>query len=311
MLQATATRLDGLAELRFPYLICGAAHASEAIDQLRTVGREPEVTVAEPVGRNTAAAIAAAALIAPREAVLVVLPADHIVTDVAAFRKAMQVAIGAATGGLLVTFGVIPTRAETGYGYIEANGEAEVRHIIDFVEKPDADTAAQYLAGGRHFWNSGMFVVRPDVALDEMRRHAPGIVDVVGRSISGQGGPMIHPGPEFGHVVSVPFDVAVLEKTDRAVMVPLDGGWSDVGTWRSLWEVSDRDTDGNVIMGEVVTDGVRDSYVRSDGRPIVVMGLDGVVVVDTGDVLFVAGMDRAQEVRGLVERLDREHPELG
>lgn len=311
MLQATATRLDGVSGLGAPYLICGASHVTEAIDQLRAVGREPAVTVAEPVGRNTAAAIAAAALIAPREAVLVVLPADHIVIDLAAFRTSMQVAIGAASDGNVVTFGVVPTHAETGYGYIEAGDDTEVRQITEFVEKPDADTAAHYLAGGRHFWNSGMFVVRPDVALDELRRHAPGVVDVVGRSMAGQSGPVIQPGPEFGHVVSVPFDVAVMEKTDRAVMVSLDAGWSDVGTWRSLWEVSDRDGDGNVLAGDVVAHGVRDSYVRSSGRPIVVLGLDGAIVVDAGDVVFVAGMDRHQEVRELVERLDRDRPELG
>lgn len=312
MLQATATRLDGIDGLEAPYLVCGAAHATEAIAQLRSVRREPTLTVAEPVGRNTAAAVAAAALLAPSDSVLVVLPADHIVTDLAAFREAMRTAIECAAAGDLVTFGVVPTRAETGYGYIEASdGEGASRRITEFVEKPDAATAARYLTGGRHFWNSGMFVFRPDVALDEMRRHAPGIVDVVGRSLEGQQGPILHPGPEFGHTVSLPFDVAVMERTDRAVMVPLEAGWSDVGTWRALWEVSDRDRDGNVLSGPVVTDAVRDSYVRSQGRPVVVMGLDGVVVVDAGDVVFVAGMDRAQEVRELVERLDRQHPELG
>lgn len=311
MLQATATRLDGIAGLRAPYLVCGAAHADEAIDQLRAVGREPAVTIAEPVGRNTAAAIAAAALVAPRDSVLVVLPADHIVTDLAAFRTAMQVALSEASDGNLVTFGVVPSRAETGYGYIATEGETDVRRITEFSEKPDADTAHRYVTGGRHFWNSGMFVFRPDLVLDELRRHAPGIVDVVGRSMAGQDGPVIHPTAEFGHTVSVPFDVAVMEKTDRAVMVPLEAGWSDVGTWQSLWEVSDRDSHGNVTVGDVVTDGVRDSYLRSAGRPIVVMGLEGAVVVDAGDVVFVAGMDRAQEVRDLVERLDREHPELG
>lgn len=311
MLQATATRLDGTADLAPPYLICGAGHATEAIEQLRAVGREPAITVAEPVGRNTAAAIAAAALIAPPESVLVVLPADHIVTDLAAFRTAIRTAVDSAAAGHLVTFGVVPTRGETGYGYIEADGDGDARQIVSFVEKPDAGTAARYVAGGRHYWNSGMFVFRPQSALAEMRRHAPGLVDVVGRSLAGQTGPIFHPGPEFGHTVSEPFDVAVMEKTDRAVMVPLEAGWSDVGSWRSLWEVSDRDARGNAIAGDVVTHGVRDSYVRADGRPIVVMGLDGAIVVDAGDVVFVAGMDRAQEVRELVERLDRDHPELG
>lgn len=310
LLQATATRLVGLEGLAPPIVVCGAGHADSVLEQLAAVGQEPMVTVAEPVGRNTAPAITAAALVAPPESVLVVLPSDHIVTDVASFRRAVAVATEAAEGGKIVTFGVVPTRAETGFGYIEAPTEGPVRPIVDFLEKPDVETATRLVDGGRHFWNSGMFVFRPDVVLDEIRRHAPGIVEAVRRSLASVSGPIRHPGPEFANALSVAFDVAVMEKTDRAVMVPLDAGWDDIGSWRSLWEVSDRDHDENVLVGDVITQETHRSYVRSDGRPVVVLGLDDVTVVDAGDVVFVASMRHAQNVRDLITLLDKTRPEL-
>ena len=311
MLQATATRLDGIDDVTGALLVCGADHADAAISQLEAIGRPPLVTITEPVGRNTAPAIAAASLVAPDDSVLAVLPADHIVTDLAAFRAAMQTAVEAAAKGNLVTFGIVPTRPETGYGYIETEGDGPYRPIARFEEKPDRATAERYVADGRHFWNSGMFVFRPPVVLDEFRRHAPGLIEVVSRALSGQSGARIAAGAEFAHAASVAFDVAVMERTERAVMVPLDAGWSDVGSWQSLWGVSDTDADGNAVIGDVVVQSTTNSYVRSDGRPVVVLGLDGAVVVDAGDVVFVASMDRAQEVRDLVDRLDRDRPDLG
>jgi len=310
MLQAAATRLTGIPDLSDPIVVCGRDQTEVIREQLAAVGCEPMVTVAEPVGRNTAAAIAAAAMVAPAESVLAILPADHIVADVVAFRESMAVAVGAAADGHIVTFGVHPTRAETGYGYIEALEGGDVRSIVEFVEKPDSETARRYVESGRYFWNSGMFVVRPGVVLDEMRRHVPGIVDAVGRSLSPPEGGVIQAGPEFADALSLPFDVAVMEKTARAVMVALDAGWDDVGSWRSLWEVSDRDRDENVIVGDAVVDEVHRSYVRAADRPIVVLGLDDVVVVDAGDVVFVSSMRHAQDVRHLVARLDRDRPEL-
>ncbi|MEX2653956.1 MAG: sugar phosphate nucleotidyltransferase [Acidimicrobiia bacterium] len=310
LLQATATRLAGIAGLASPIVVCGIGDAEEVLEQLAAVGQEPMVTVAEPVGRNTAPAIAAAALVAPSESVLVVLPSDHIVTDVASFRRAVAVATEAAEGGKIVTFGVVPTRTETGFGYIEAPLGGPVRPIVDFLEKPDSETATRLVDGGKHFWNSGMFVFRPDVVLDEIQRHAPGIVEAVRRSLASASGPIRHPGPEFADAPSLPFDVAVMEKTDRAVMVPLDAGWDDVGSWRSLWEVGDRDRDENVLVGDVITHDTHRSYVRSDGRPVVVLGLDDVTVVDAGDVVFVASMRDAESVRALIALLDKNRPEL-
>lgn len=311
MLQATATRLDGIDDLEPPILVCGAGHATEARAQLEAVARSPQLIVAEPVGRNTAPAIAAAALLAPPDSLLVVLPADHIVTDLPAFRSSMHTALQAAAGGDLVTFGVVPTRAETGYGYIEVTGEVAPFDVVEFLEKPDGVTAARYVADGRHYWNSGMFVFRPEVVLSELRRHAPGIVEVVAQSLEGASPPVVTLGPEFASIRSIPIDVAVMEKTDRAVMVPLDVGWDDVGSWRSLWEVSDLDTEGNAVVGDALLRATSNSYIRSDGRPVVILGLDEVVVVDAGDVVFVASMDHAQDVRAVVDEIDRERPELG
>jgi mannose-1-phosphate guanylyltransferase/mannose-6-phosphate isomerase len=310
MLQATATRLTGVPELTRPIVVCGRGQTEVVLEQLASVDCQPMVTVVEPVGRNTAAAIAAASLVAPSESVLVILPSDHIVGDVVAFRESMTVAVGAAADGHIVTFGVQPTRPETGYGYIEALEGGDVRSVVEFVEKPDARTASRYVESGRHFWNSGMFVVRPDVVLEEMRRFAPGIVEAVNKSLSPPRGGVIEAGPEFAEALSVPFDVAVMEKTARAVMVPLDAGWDDVGSWRSVWEVTRRDHDENVILGDVVVDEVHRSYVRAADRPIVVLGLEDVVVVDAGDVVFVSSMRHAQDVRDLVARLDRDRPEL-
>lgn len=313
MLQATATRLAGVEGVTRPIVVCAASHAALAVDQLREVGQDPLVTISEPEGRNTAPAIAAAALAAPSDSTLVVLPADHIVADVVAFREALAVAVEAAAGGGLVTFGVTPTRAETGYGYIRATatvGDGVVRAIDSFVEKPDLTTAESFLRDGDHFWNSGMFVFRRDVVLDELRRHVPGVVEAVWRSLEGADGPMIELGPAFSTALPVPFDVAVMEKTRIGVMVPLVAGWDDVGSWRSLWAAGDRDADDNVTIGDVIVWDTKRSYARGFDRPVVVLGLDEVVVVDAGDVVFVASMERAQDVRDLVRRLDDTRPEL-
>jgi mannose-1-phosphate guanylyltransferase / mannose-6-phosphate isomerase len=311
MLQATVARLSGIGDVTDPIVVCGRDQIDQIHEQLAAIGCQPSLTVAEPAGRNTAPAITAAALLAPRQSVLAILPADHVVADTAAFQQAMAVAVGAAEEGKIVTFGVVPTRAETGYGYIDASGEGPVRLITAFVEKPDSDTASTFVHSGRHFWNSGMFLAMPAVILDEMRTHAPSIVETVDRSLTDRTGPVVHPGPEFENALSLPFDVAVMERTERAVMVVLDAGWSDVGSWRSLWEISDRDNDENVILGDAIVADTHRSYVRSYDRPVVVIGLEDIAVVDAGDVVFVASMRHAQDVRAMVERLDRERPELG
>ena len=310
MLQSTLLRMSGVEDIAAPIVVCGAAQVDEIAAQLAEIGTTSQLMVAEPVGRNTAAAIAAAALVAPPEATLVILPADHVVSDHQAFRLAMGRAVDAAAAGSLVTFGVVPTRAETGYGYIAADGDGDLRPIRAFVEKPDAETALAFVEGGAHFWNSGMFVFRSEAVLSEFARHAPEILEAVRLSLRPPSGGRVEVGPEFAEAPAVPFDVAVMEKTDRGVMVPLAAGWDDVGSWRSLWEIGRRDDDDNVVVGDVVAHDTRRSYVRSDGRPVVLLGLEDVAVVDAGDVVFVSSMRHAQDVRDLVERLDRERPEL-
>jgi mannose-1-phosphate guanylyltransferase/mannose-6-phosphate isomerase len=310
MLQSTLLRMSGVEGLAPPIVVCGVDQLDVIADQLAEIDATPQVMVGEPSGRNTAAAIAAAALVAAPGTILAVLPADHVVSDLETFRRAMDRAVEAAAGGGLVTFGVVPTRPETGYGYISAHGDGDLRPIRAFVEKPDAETAGAFVEGGAHFWNSGMFVFRTDSVLVEFERHAPAVVDAVRRSLRPAVGGRVEAGPEFEEAPAVPFDVAVMERTDRGVMVPLAAGWDDVGSWRSLWEIGGRDGDGNVAVGDAVLHDTRGSYVRSHGRPVVVLGVEDVVVVDAGDVVFVSSMRHAQDVRRLVERLDEERPEL-
>lgn len=309
MIQQTATRLAGVPGVQPPMVVCNRLHVASIVSQLDEVGARPSTVVAEPTGRHTAAAVTAAALAAPEDAVLAVLPADHVIADREALQVALGTAVDAAGEGWLVTFGIVPERAETGYGYIEAADGTEVRRILEFVEKPDADTAAAFL-DGRHFWNSGMFVFRVDVVLDELRRHAPEIVESVSAAMRPPVDGVVTLGPTFSDTPAVPFDVAVMERTDRAVMVPLDAGWDDIGSWRSLWETARRDADENARVGDVVAVDAHRSYLRADGRPVVVLGLDDVVVVDAGDVVFVASMQRAQDVRDLVGFLDEHRPDL-
>ncbi len=306
MVQATVERLPDRASR--PLVVCNASHADAISEQLAEIGREPELLVAEPVGRNTAPAVAAAAFLAEPHAILVVLPADHVIADVEAFRKALDVAVEAAGQGHLVTFGVVPDRPETGYGYIEV-GEAHDgwRRVERFVEKPDRTTAAVYVGSGRHLWNSGMFVFKASEIRSELERHAPEVVTAVDRALAdaSREGRLLRLGAAFAEAPSVSIDYAVMEKTDRAVVVPLDAGWSDVGSWAALWEISERDQDDNVVMGEAEVLDVHRSYVRSEGRLVAVVGVDDVIVVDTGDAVLVAARDRAQDVKRLVDRLAR------
>lgn len=309
LIQDTVTRMVGLPDVTGPMVVCNARHIDEIRHQLAAVGVPPTVLVGEPVGRHTAAAIAAAALVAPDDAVIAVLPADAAITDVGAFRTAMGVAIEAARAGSVVTFGVVPDRPETGYGWIRASGEGGARTIEEFVEKPDEERALSML-DGRHFWNSGMFVMRSDVVLDELRRFVPALVETVASAVVDPVGGVVELGASFSDAESVAFDIAVMERTDRAVMVPLDAGWDDVGSWRALWERAAQDERGNATTGDVVLDDVSGSYVRASGRTVVVSGLEEVLVVDAGDVVYVGSMDAAADVRRLVADLDRERPDL-
>lgn len=305
MIQATAQRLAGLPSLAPPVVVCGERHGDAIREQLREIGVSPSVVIREPVGRNTAPAVLLAALACQPEDMMLVLPADHVVTDSESFRAAVELAITAVEEGALVAFGVTPTRPETGYGYIRSRaGDGSPRPIEAFVEKPDLATAEGYVADGRHLWNSGMFAFRAGLVLEEIARLAPAVYDAVVASVNGRvGGGDVRPGARFDDAPSISFDHAVMEHTDRAVVIPLDVGWSDVGSWSTLWEIEDKDDLGNVVRGDAVVHDVERSYVRSDGRLVAVIGLDDVVVVDTGDAVLVAARDRVQDVKAIVEHL--------
>jgi len=319
LLRATHDRLAGMAsDLGRPIVVCNERHRFLVEAQFHESGVEP-LLLLEPVGRNTAPAATVAALVASQvsdeDALLLVLPSDHVVRDVAAFTDAVLAGIPSAASGNMVTFGVVPDRPETGYGYIEADPGGGARPVQRFVEKPDLATARAYLESGRYFWNSGIFLFRAAAFLGEMARYAPDILGASQKALADA--------CEAGRVVEIDrtifaacrsdsIDYAIMERTDRAVVVPLDAGWSDVGSWAALHEISSRDAAGNHVQGDVVLLDCRDSYIRAESRLVAVLGVDQCVVVETKDAVLVAPKQRAQDVKQLVELLDaRKRPEVG
>jgi mannose-1-phosphate guanylyltransferase / mannose-6-phosphate isomerase len=289
------------------------------VDTLDEVASEipagrPRLLIGEPIGRNTAAAVAAAALVATPDEVLLVLPADHHVVDVAEFRKALERAVVIAGEGRLVTFGVVPTRPETGFGYIVPAPSAldpalDARPIDRFVEKPEASTATDLIAAGA-LWNSGMFVFPVTLLLEEMARYAPEVLKHVEEAVRSavSHGDTIALGREFESAPALPIDTAVMERTDRGAVISLGAGWNDVGSWESLWELGDHDDDGNVAVGDVVTLDASNSYLRSEGPLVAAIGVEGLVVVATEDAVLIVPRERAQEVKALFEMI-RARPE--
>lgn len=313
MLQATIRRLEGL-ETALPRLICNEQHRFLAAEQLRTLGMEQAKILLEPMGRNTAPAIALAALQVCAESedpILLVLAADHLIGDVAAFHSRIQVALPLAAAGKLVTFGIVPTHPETGYGYIE-KGSAFCEDgfaVKRFVEKPDLVTAEDYLASGRYFWNSGMFMFRAKRYLEELQLFRPDILEACQKALDG-GAQDLH----FTRVDQAAFaacpedsiDYAVMEKTEDAVMVPLDAGWNDIGSWSALWDVGSKDAEGNVFKGDVIGQGVRNSYVHAENRLVAAVGVENLIVVETKDAVLVAHKNQIQDVKKIVERIKKD-----
>ncbi|WP_272880931.1 mannose-1-phosphate guanylyltransferase/mannose-6-phosphate isomerase [Pseudomonas fragi] len=310
MLQATIQRLDGLGAA-LPRLICNEQHRFLAAEQLRLLGLEKAGILLEPVGRNTAPAIALAALQACSEAedpILLVLAADHLIKDVEAFQTCIQTALPLAQDGKLVTFGIVPTHAETGYGYIEQGIDVGVGgfEVSRFVEKPDLVTAQEYLANGSYFWNSGMFMFRASRYLEELETYRPDILAACRAALAGGSQDMHFTRVDEAAFAACPddsVDYAVMEKTADAVMVPLDAGWSDIGSWTALWDVSDKDQQGNVFKGDVLNQQSRNTYVHADSRLVATVGLDDLVIVETKDAVLVAHKDHVQDVKKIVEQL--------
>jgi mannose-1-phosphate guanylyltransferase/mannose-6-phosphate isomerase len=309
MLQETLLRLRAFSgEFEPPLLVCNEAHRFLAARQLEAIGLRPRILL-EPAGRNTAPAVALAALLAEREggALLLVLPADHVIRDAQALAAAVEEALPAAADGRLVTFGIVPTSPETGYGYIRAeSGDGPVRPVQRFVEKPDRATAAGYLAAGDYFWNSGMFLFSSKAYLDELARHAPALHAAVEQAMQGAAlsGQVLRPDSEaFLACPSDSIDYAVMEKTRLASVVPLDAGWSDVGSWAALQAEERTDERGNTLLGDVTAVDCRDTFVRAEHRLVTAVGLEGCVVVETKDAVLVVPAARAQDVKALVDVL--------
>ena len=313
MLQETLQRLDGSSAAN-PIVICNDAHRFLVAEQLRQMGGDHGGIILEPVGRNTAPAIALAALHAMQtddDPVLLVLAADHLIKDSAGFQAAVSKANELAMEGNLVTFGIVPDQAHTGYGYIKGGEAIGVGMKVDeFVEKPDLATAQQYVDSGNYFWNSGMFMFKASVYLAELKKHAPEMYSICEQAIASESKDLdfIRIDPEiFATCPDDSIDYAVMEKTALAAMVPLDAGWSDVGNWSSLWETADnKDEKGNVIVGDAILEGVNNSYINAEERLIAVVGLDDVVVVETKDAVMVANKNKVQDIKNVVNKLKAE-----
>lgn len=312
LLQATWRRVAALADTA-PIVVAGEEHRFLVAEQLRQIGAPRPAILLEPVGRNTAPAIAAAALqamAAGDDPLLLVLPSDHVVRDAAAFQAAVRAAMPAAEAGMLVTFGIVPTAPETGFGYIQAErGGAEgVRRVLRFVEKPDAATAQAYLDAGGYYWNSGMFLLLASRYLQELQRFRPDILAGVRAAFvaAARDGDFIRlDKTAFAACPSDSIDYAVMEKTDAAAVLPVDIGWNDVGSWSALWEVSAQDADGNAHHGDVIAIDSRNSYAYAR-RLVALVGVDDLVVVETDDAVLVARKDRVQQVKDVVARLKAE-----
>jgi mannose-1-phosphate guanylyltransferase/mannose-1-phosphate guanylyltransferase/mannose-6-phosphate isomerase len=363
LLQETQLRLKGLQNLAEPLVVCNESHRFMVAEQLRQVGCPAGAIMLEPVGRNTAPAVAVAALQAlgaGDDPILLVLPADHVIVDAETFRGAVVVGAELAGAGKLVTFGIVPTKAETGYGYIRAAERLEcssqfsviscqldkdchsssvtchlcedqnrysspvICHlektkdqgqrtndsaafpVAEFVEKPDQATAESYLASGDYYWNSGMFMFRASRYLEELEKFAPEMLACCREALGKAQRDLDFVRLDAAAFAACPkdsIDYAVMEKTADAVVIPLDAGWSDVGSWSALWEVGQSDVEGNVVRGDVLTHDSRNCYLHSTGRMVAAVGLEDHVVVETADAVLVARRDRAQDVKAIVEQL--------
>jgi mannose-1-phosphate guanylyltransferase / mannose-6-phosphate isomerase len=309
MLEETVTRLDGL-EVAAPIVVCNEAHRFMVAEQLRRIDHPAQAIILEPVGRNTAPAVALAALAAHGagdDPILLVLPADHALEDPRAFHEAIRAAKKQAQAGKLVTFGVIARKPETGYGYIRRGpGAGPAYPVAEFVEKPDARRAEEFVTSGEYYWNSGMFMFKASRYLEELKRLAPDILAACEKAFAAARKDL-----DFTRVESKAFeqcrsdsiDYAVMEKTRDAVVVPLDAGWNDVGSWSALHEASHPDRNGNVTHGDVIAEDTRNSYLYSENRLVATVGLDDHVVVETKDAVLVAPRSRVQDVKQLVNRL--------
>ena len=305
MLQATVKRLSEL-DTQASITICNEEHRFFVAEQLREIDKLGSI-ILEPVGRNTAPAIALAALTAKDDPLLLVLAADHVIQDESVFREAVIRAIPLAEAGKLVTFGIVPSAPHTGYGYIKRGKDLGKGFEVNaFVEKPSSDVAQDYFSSGDYYWNSGMFLFRASNYLEELNKFRPDILERCQGSIMDVKTDLDFLRIDKDIFESCPaesVDYAVMEKTSHAVVVPMDAGWSDIGSWSSLWDVSEKDGEGNSTHGDVILHNTCNSYVKSDNTLVAVIGVDDLVVVSTKDALMVAHKDSVQDVKMITESL--------
>jgi len=315
MLQSTITRLENIPNLAPPIIVCNEDHRFLVAEQLRCIDIKPSAILLEPVGRNTAPAIAIAALAAldnDPDAVLLALPADHLIQKVDIFQEVIKQAFSISNQELLITFGIVPTKPETGYGYIK-KGEKINQHIhkvAQFVEKPNLETAIKYLETKDYFWNSGIFLFKAQTYLNELKQFEPQIFEICTRAFDklalDLNSDFVRVDEElFKQCISKSIDFAVMEKTTKAAIIPLDAGWSDIGAWTALWEVSKQDNNGNILQGDIFVENVNNCYLRSEYRLLATLGVENLIVVETADAVLVAHKDYAQHVKNVVDHLKR------
>src|SRR5215469_12522953 len=312
LLQQAAARVAEAPGFAAPLVIANEEHRFIIAEQLREIDVVPSALLLEPIGRNTAPAACVAALVlseSESNPLMLVMPSDHTIGDDEAFRAAVDLAATAASSGALVSFGISPERAETGYGYIRRGGALETKGaftIAEFVEKPGPEQAKQYVASGEYLWNSGIFLFPARLYIDELERLRPTMVGACRRALTGgrQESDFVRLDKDaFSACDSDSIDYAVMEKTRRAAVVPAAMGWSDIGSWDALWEMSGKDDDGNSIEGNVIAEQTRNCYLRSEAGLVAAIGIEDLVVVGTADAVMVAPRKRAQDVKKLVARL--------
>lgn len=312
MVQETILRLEGLEHLQAPIAVCNENHRFMMAEQLWEIDAQPAAIILEPVGKNTAPAVALAALAAKNpDDILLVLPADHVIEDVSAFHEAVLKAGQLAEQGYLVTFGIVPSAAETGYGYIKRSGEsvANAFTVAEFVEKPDADVAERYVASGDYYWNSGMFAFQAGRYLAELEKYAPEMLAACRRSFADAetDADFVRINAEmFSQCPSDSIDYAVMEKTDKAVVIPLDAHWNDVGSWAALWEVREKDNYGNALAGDVIAIDTENSFIHSSNKLVAAIGVQDMIIIETDDAVMIAPKDRVQDVKEIVKVLKNE-----
>jgi mannose-1-phosphate guanylyltransferase/mannose-6-phosphate isomerase len=317
MLQETILRLNGLDNLVDPIIICNADHRFLVAEQCQQINIKNPTILLEPVGRNTAPAIAAAALQSIKQsddAILLVLSADHVIKDVTAFHKAIDIAAHHAQSGKLVTFGIVPTDANIGYGYIKSSKDKDngSYKVEKFVEKPDKQTAQSYLEQGHYFWNGGMFMFQASTLIDELTIQSPEIVKSVNRAVDNAKQDLDFIRLEKQAFESSPsdsIDYALMEKSNNVVVVQLDAQWNDIGSWSSLYDIGIKDDNGNVIQGDVFTEETINTYINANHHMIATIGVHDLVIVDTPNATLISTKDKVQEVKKIVEQLQQQNRE--